>query len=432
MSLLSGLGVHVINKLLISKLALKLKSYPKNIAMKIVNSIFLLLLFQTLSSQTADGYWDKDRITTKEIKVAAGEKITIKSEDFPTGTTEIVYRITLLDENQKMVNDLASVLKAIPDPFFIGKGTGGAISLASSISGSDKCTYGVFNEIRKALHYQKTDITSNACFFQSEAVSKDAKVLSMSNTNCLTENTRNVWFVFKNENWIMNAKIVLEVVPWVDKKASRGWSQINKKYTIEEISKSSILKPFITKEPIAIAVFQKLEVKYRFQDFLELIPSEKNKVLSDILQKIYTEKPFNKNLANSIRQDAAQYFKETKYLEGINLLEETILENENASALDFNTIAKFYIYTKQFDKAVVALQKAQKLEPANLLVQLNLAHAYMFLENMDSSKDLHKRFRNQNVSPTQTWKNKTINDLDEFKKANLPQDNFSKILRQVD
>ena len=58
--------------------------------MKIVSSIIILLLFQNLKAQEADGYWDRDRITTKEIKVAAGEKITIKSEDFPTGTTELV------------------------------------------------------------------------------------------------------------------------------------------------------------------------------------------------------------------------------------------------------------------------------------------------------------------------------------------------------
>ncbi len=391
-----------------------------------------MLLFQNLKAQEADGYWDRDRITTKEIKVAAGEKITIKSEDFPTGTTELVYRITLLDENQKMANDLASVLKAIPDPYFIGKGAGGAVSLVSSISGSDKCTYGVFNEIRKALHYQKTNITTNACVFNAEPVSKDAKVLSMNSANCLTENTRNLWFVFKNENWIMNAKIVLEIVPWVDRKASRGWTQVNKKYTLTEISKNPVLKLFITKDPIAIAVLQKLEVKYRFQDFLELIPVEKNKVLSDILQSIYAEKPFNKTIAASIRQDAMQYLKEAKYADGITFLESTVLENDNATALDYNAISKFYIYTKQFEKSLDALQKAVKLEPGNLLVQLNLAHTYMFLDKISESKDLHKRYQNQNVSPTQTWKNKTINDLDEFKKAGLSEDNFNKILRRID
>src|SRR5689334_8914816 len=107
--------------------------------------LFIFFIGSNVSfAQDADGYWDRERITNKEIKLSAGDKIVIKSEDLPDGTTEFVYRITLLDENQKMVSDLASVLKAIPDPYYIGKGTGGAISLASSISGSDKCTYAIF------------------------------------------------------------------------------------------------------------------------------------------------------------------------------------------------------------------------------------------------------------------------------------------------
>ena len=123
--------------------------------MKIFKVIFFLINGVTLAQQT-QGYWDKDRITNKEIKVSAGKKIIVKSEDFPEGTTEFVYRITVLDENQKIVSDLASVLKAIPDPYFIGKGTGGAINLASAISGSDKCTYAIFSDNAKANTFIKT------------------------------------------------------------------------------------------------------------------------------------------------------------------------------------------------------------------------------------------------------------------------------------
>jgi hypothetical protein len=40
----------------------------------------------------------------------------IKTDDFPVGTTELIYRITLLDDNQKIANSLVSLLKAVPDP----------------------------------------------------------------------------------------------------------------------------------------------------------------------------------------------------------------------------------------------------------------------------------------------------------------------------
>jgi hypothetical protein len=51
-----------------------------------------------------DGYWDKERATTKEIVVSARDRIVIKTDDFPVGTTELIYRITLLDDNQQMAS----------------------------------------------------------------------------------------------------------------------------------------------------------------------------------------------------------------------------------------------------------------------------------------------------------------------------------------
>ncbi|MFM2369365.1 MAG: hypothetical protein RL619_1671, partial [Bacteroidota bacterium] len=64
--------------------------------------VLILCLFttNTIFSQK-DGYWDKARATTEEISVSARDRIIIKTQDFPEGTTEVVYRITLLDKNQQ-------------------------------------------------------------------------------------------------------------------------------------------------------------------------------------------------------------------------------------------------------------------------------------------------------------------------------------------
>jgi hypothetical protein len=105
--------------------------------------LFLLLLSLNSFAQQ-DGFWDKDRATNKEIVVNARDRIVVKSEDFPVGTTEIVYRITVLDENQQLANSLASVLKAIPDPTGISQGSAGALFLLSKVSGDDKCQYAIF------------------------------------------------------------------------------------------------------------------------------------------------------------------------------------------------------------------------------------------------------------------------------------------------
>ena len=103
-----------------------------------------------------DGYWDKTRSTTEEITVSARERIIIKTEDLPEGTTEMVYRITLLDENQQMAGSLVSVLKSIPDPTGISQGSAGAVFLLSKISGDDKCNYAVFSSNDLAKKYKKT------------------------------------------------------------------------------------------------------------------------------------------------------------------------------------------------------------------------------------------------------------------------------------
>jgi hypothetical protein len=66
--------------------------------------IIIFLLGTIAFAQQPDGYWDKERVTTKEILLKAGERTIIKLEDLPVGTTEFVFRITLLDENQKLVS----------------------------------------------------------------------------------------------------------------------------------------------------------------------------------------------------------------------------------------------------------------------------------------------------------------------------------------
>ncbi|MBL0012369.1 MAG: hypothetical protein IPP30_00980 [Flavobacterium sp.] len=90
----------------------------------------LTILFLAITSLTVaqiDGYWDKERATSKQVVVSARDRIVIPIEEFPEGTTEVVYRITLLDENQQLSSSLVSILKAIPDPTGISQGSAGAI-----------------------------------------------------------------------------------------------------------------------------------------------------------------------------------------------------------------------------------------------------------------------------------------------------------------
>lgn len=394
--------------------------------------LFLLFGFHPSFSQEMDGYWDKERITNKEIKLSAGDKIVIKSEDLPVGTTEFVYRITLLDENQKMVSDLASVLKSIPDPYYIGKGAGGALSLASAISGSDKCTYGIFTDNDKATGYTKSGEFKTACLYQPNAVSKDVKVVSMQKSTCLNENTRVLWFAFENQNWIMNEKIVLEIVPWVDKKASRGWSQDNRKTAAAFIKASETALRLPDSDAFCFNMMEKIQKEYKFQEYQKLSAAEKNALLAKFEDTALAETGNTLAFNKIIRMEAKTMSRQGKFENAIQLLSDKIIDKGKGTALDYNSLAEQYIFTKQFEKALKTLKTAEKIDSSELLVQLNLAHTFMFLDNMAASKEIHNKFKAQNVSANQTWKNKTINDLDTFQKMNLPSGNFKKVLRLVD
>ena len=396
--------------------------------MKLFKILFLLINCVALSQQT-QGYWDKERITNKEIKVSAGKKIMVKSEDFPEGTTEFVYRITVLDENQKLASDLASVLKAIPDPYFIGKGTGGAINLASAISGSDKCTYAIFSDNVKANNFTKTGNIKSSCLFQNNPVSKDAKVVSLEKSNCLKGDTQNIWFGFESKNWLIGEKIVLEIVPWIDIKSSKIWMPLNKKSVISFIKTTETASILPNSDSYSYNVLELLQNNYKFSTFQKLSSFEKNQIIGKFEKQALAETNNISNYCKYYRQKSNTIAQNGKFEDAIQLLNNKVIDVGIATALDYNVLSEMYLYTKQFEKALKYLKIAEKLDTTELLVQLNLAHTYMFLDKVSESKKIHSLFLNQNVSVTQSWKNKTINDLNKFQKLNLPADNFKKILR---
>ena len=397
--------------------------------MKIIKIAFL---FVTSISFAQDGYWDNQRVTNKEIKLSAGERTLVKSEDFPDGTTEFVYRITLLDENQKMVSDLSSVLKAIPDPTGITQGTGSVISLTSKVSGDDKCIYAIFSDNNKTADYIKSGDSKKACLYQNNPTNKEVKVISLEKSTCLINDSKTIWFGFESKNWILGQKIILEIVPWVDLKASKIWNQTNKKTALSFIKTTEIASKLPNSDAFCFNIIEKLQNEYKFSVFQKLSNTEKLSLINKFEDKALTETNTAEVYNKIIRQESKTLAKQGKYDDAILLMNDKIINKSKSSVLDYNTLGELYIYTKQFEKAFKTLKIAENLDSSELLVQLNLAHTYMFLDKMSESREIHNKYKEQNVSVNQTWKNKTINDLDKFQKANLPNDNFKKVLRLVD
>ena len=392
--------------------------------------IYLFFFCFSLSAQQT-GYWDKARVTTKEITLGAGDRIAIKSEDFPKGTTEIIYRITLLDDNQQLASSLVSLLKSVPDPSGISQGSAGAVFLMSKISGDDKCTYALFSSEENAKKYKDSGKVEGSCFNQTTPFSKEAKLFSIENSKCLKANAQNIWFTFESQNWIMNQKIILEIVPWVDTKLSKGWSQENKKNILDLCKTSDLAELMGNSDDFCVCILEQFTQKFTFIEYQKLLAVEKSKAYRDFGVKCLVNKPENQTILNGVRANSFQYFRIKNYEKAIRLMHVGLIDNGNAKVMDYNALATYYMYSKQYGKAIKYLQEAEKMDVSELLVQLNLAHAYLLNDQYSEAKSLHKKYKNQNISAKESWNDRTKSDFDEMQKAGLSTENFERILKII-
>jgi tetratricopeptide (TPR) repeat protein len=394
--------------------------------------VLILFLFttNTIFSQK-DGYWDKARATTEEISVSARDRIIIKTQDFPEGTTEVVYRITLLDKNQQIAGSLVSVLKAIPDPTGISQGSAGAVFILSKISGDDTCKYAVFSNSDLASKYKENGKTDDACLVQDTPVSKDAKRLSTEKSACMKSNSGNLWFGFESKNWIMNQKIILEVVPWVDNKLSRGWTLENRKQIIDQCKTSNMAQKMTNSDDFCVCILDKIQSKYKFKEFQKLLTIERSKVFKDFGNSCFNETGASNVVYNGLRKQASDLVKQGLYGAAIAKLN-TIINNNKATVLDYNAIGNSYILTKQYGKAIKFLKEGEKLDDSELLIKLNLAHAYLLNNNYSSAKAIYKEYQSQNVTDSLSWAQKTKQDFEAFKKVGIKNDDFERVLNLME
>ncbi|RXM44260.1 M48 family metallopeptidase [Flavobacterium sp. YO12] len=391
-------------------------------------ALFILIIASSNVFAQKDGYWDKERATTKELIVSAGDRVTFKIEDLPLGTTEIVYRITLLDENQQMANSLVSVLKAIPDPYGIGQGSAGAVFLMSKISGDDTCTYALFTSNDDAKKYIIDGKTDKACYAQTEPLSKDAKRLSVDKSSCLSQNSNTIWFAFQSKNWFLNQKVVLEVVPWVNTVLSRGWDKDNKNEIISLCKTSTLAQKMANSDDFCVCILNKIIKQYRYTEFQKLLAVEKTKAYKDFGNACYKDEDISKNVYSDLRKQASLLIKQQKYNEAIPKLN-SIINDGKATALDYSSIGYCFILTKQYGKALKFLKEGEKLDDTELLVKLNLAHVYLISDDYSEAKAIYKKYQTQNVTDSVSWKEKTKQDFTVFQKAGLPSKDFEKVLK---
>ena len=394
---------------------------------KTIFVLFISIFYQSVFAQKT-GYWDKERATYKEVVVSARDRIIVETDDFPAGTTELIYRITLLDDNQQMAGSLVSILKAIPDPTGISQGSAGAVFLMSKISGDDKCKYAVFSTNELAKNYSSKGETAEACLAQTTAVSKDAKRLSIDKSSCIKSGTTKLYFGFESSNWIMKQKIILEVVPWVDAKLSRGWTLGNRKNIISQCKTSALARKMANSDDFCVCIGEKIQKQYTFQEFQKLLPMEQTKAYKDFGASCFEETGIANTVFNDLRTKASADLAKGNYSLAIKNYNE-IINQQKATALDYANLGYGYLITKQYGKAINILKEGEKRDNTELLVKLNLAHAYLLNGEYSKAKTIYKEYQNQNVTDSISWTQKIKDDYEAFAKAGIQNEDFDKVLK---
>ncbi len=403
--------------------------HPQNLRTHLkMKKIFILLLITQISFAQKDGFWDKERAFTKEIKLLAGNRTLVKIDDLPEGASEFVFRILLIDENGKITTSLASILKAIPDPTGISQGTAGAIFLTNSLSGDDTCIYGIYTSEKAGNQFLKDGKLETACHFSKDAINKDSKVISIKNTKCF-ENAPNIWFAFENKNWVFSTKIVLEVVSWVDYSSSRGWNLESKKELVSLGKKLDWYKKSSNQSLFLAQFLESFTEKYKFSEYNQMLALEKSKAIIEV-QEIALKKTnqFDSYL-NTIRMEAIQLYKNNKVDEAISKIQNEIIFKKAANHIDYGLLGSFYLSSKQFEMAELNLEKAILLDKTDLSHKLNLSYVYLFTNRVSEAKDIHNQYKIQNITSNVSWVNQTKSDFSDFEQNGFPTDNFKKILR---
>ncbi len=388
------------------------------------------LLTLNAQAQSKKGFWDTMRTTTETIELRAGEKKIVKTNSLPEGTTELVYRITLLDDNQKLSSSLVSVLKAIPDPTGISQGAAGAVFLASTISGDDKATFAIFTNEADANGYLTTGKTEKACYAQNTAVNKEARLLA-SGQLCISESRTHLWFGFQSDNWLMKQKVVVEVVPWVDYQASTGWTDNARKEILTIAKKREVYAALIQKEAFEVAFVKQIMANTSYFNFKKMETAERNQLLNSSEKEALRSTGELEKRSEQIASAAYKLFSKGKTEEGIGRLQTEIYAGAKDAVL-YATLIQCYLQSRQFAKAATCLTEAQKINATDLRIQLAEAHVYLFTDKVSEAKAIYKKNSLQNLPNGKPWKDQVLSDLALFERSGLPTENFKKIKRLLE
>lgn len=388
---------------------------------KLATILFLTFISFFLRSQDTKAYWDSLRVQEKTFKLEAYKRI-IYELDIPYGTTELICRVTMLQINQDIPNKLANIVGKLGSKEAVIVAS--TLSLTSVVMGKDKCKFFIFQNAKDAANYRNNNIVHNACFAQSEPTSTNHAYFN--NSGCININSNKLYLGIETTNISLPSNIIIELAPKVDPSKERGWTK-------EGIIKAKEVLAKSYNEDIIDCMMNKLVKGYDVREFFEIskIGNAGDKILQEYSMKCLDELGMTKDLNDEIddeyRDKADSLIDEKNYAEAIDIylmLDEDTVAND----MDYNSLGWCYILTKQYLKAIKYLKKGEKLDETNLLIQENLAHAYLLSNNFEKAKEIYMMYKGSNVDEKQSWEDVVKEDFKTFSEIGIKSDKFSQIL----
>jgi hypothetical protein len=389
------------------------------------NAVFFFGTFFGFS-QNSESFWDTKRATTETIKVKAGESLVYKSEDLPAGTTEVLYRIKIVETNSKITESLISVLKSIPDPTGISQGTAGIIFLTTTITGKDKFDYALFTSVNDATAFIKTKKSSKSCFQSFESSSSDSKIITFDN-QCFNYKTKNLYFVISSKNWVLDQSVLIEVVPFVNKKLARGWNEETKQEILNLAKSQSLYKSVKNQNGFSLQFKNYIEDKVTFTEYQQLLAVEKTGLMEVATQNALKKIGESYIPIQLARLDAEKAVLSANYAKAITLYNELIFDKKLATVTDYFNLSICYLATKQLVNAQNLITEAQTIYKNSLSMHLAMANYFLLASDWKACKEIQEQYKNQNLDATRSWKQESIRLIQVFKLAGLENKTFKKL-----
>ncbi len=106
---------------------------------------------------------------------------------------------------------------------------------------------------------------------------------------------------------------------------------------------------------------------------------------------------------------------------------DTLTGNEDM----FNSAGWHYLETKNYKQAELFLKRGLTLHPKSLLIEGNLAHAYLFQNDYDSAIKIYLAHLNESINHDYKWKDMIKDDFSFFKKNGVDESLMNKVLKEL-